>query len=188
MRYGVILMRAQPVHRGHIDMIEKALEENDRILVVLGSANKQGTKRNPFPVELREKMLYDALNDYDLVGKVEVLKLSDWSMENAYQYAKEWGAFFYYNVVNKIQEKTFTMYYNDDIQTVLNWFAPEITERVSVKRTEKTIDVSATKIREAIKKLDVDYLSSVLSPSTYRMLPTLRELLGKADKDDYIMD
>ena len=188
MKYGVVIMRAQPVHKGHIDIINQALVDNERVLVVIGSANKHGTKRNPFPIKLREQMLMGALYDYHLEERVDILTLSDWSMENAYQYAKEWGSFFYYNVVNAIQEKTFTMYYNDNPETVKNWFIPEIAERVEVKCTERVRNVSATKIREAIEKIDIDYLADALAPSTFNMFSTLRELLKNADKNDYIMD
>ena len=31
MKYGVIITRAQPLHIGHVKVIKKALEENDRV-------------------------------------------------------------------------------------------------------------------------------------------------------------
>lgn len=46
-RFGVFLSRMQPLHIGHLGMIDKALSENDRLLVIIGSTNKEGTIRNP---------------------------------------------------------------------------------------------------------------------------------------------
>ena len=56
MKLGVILSRCQPLHKGHIDMINKALKENDKVLFIIGSANKYSTIRNPFNINMRIKM------------------------------------------------------------------------------------------------------------------------------------
>ena len=34
MKVGVILSRCQPMHRGHIKMINRALDENDKVLLM----------------------------------------------------------------------------------------------------------------------------------------------------------
>ena len=39
-KYGVFLGRMQPVHNAHLFLVEKALEECDKVLIVLGSENK----------------------------------------------------------------------------------------------------------------------------------------------------
>ena len=53
MKYGVIITRAQPLHIGHVKVIKKALEENDRVLLIIGSADKSMTERNPFSINQR---------------------------------------------------------------------------------------------------------------------------------------
>ena len=40
MKVGVFLARMQPLHNAHLWLIDKALEENDKVLIVLGSENK----------------------------------------------------------------------------------------------------------------------------------------------------
>ena len=45
MKLGVILSRCQPLHKGHVDMINKALKENDKVLFIIGSANKYSTMK-----------------------------------------------------------------------------------------------------------------------------------------------
>lgn len=37
---GVILARFQPIHNGHIELIRKAVKENDEVLIFIGSVDK----------------------------------------------------------------------------------------------------------------------------------------------------
>lgn len=187
MKYGVVLMRAQPVHKGHIDIIQNVLKENTKALVVIGSANKSGTKRNPLSVGMREHLLRSALRDYNLSTKVEIMTLPDWSKEDAYQYAKEWGNFLYYNIVAKLGTKEFTIYYNDDPAIVQNWFNEELTKRVSVKHAERVRDVSGTKMREAFEQNNDDYLKEMLCPSTYEVKSIIMKMMRNCKKEDFIM-
>lgn len=187
MEYGVILMRAQPVHKGHIDIIRQALKENEKVLIVIGSANKSGTTRNPLPIEVRATLIEDALRDYDLSEKATFMSLPDWSTEDAYQYAKEWGSFFYYNVVRMLGQKTFTMYYNDDPDIVKNWFAKEISKRIVVRHAARKRDVSGTKIRQAFETGDDLYLHEILCPSTYKMKDEIKQMLMNCDEEDFMM-
>ena len=48
-KIGVILARLQPIHNGHLALIEKAIQENDETYIFVGSANKFN-KRNPLPI------------------------------------------------------------------------------------------------------------------------------------------
>ena len=57
VKYGVFLARMQPVHNAHLWLVDKALKENDKVLIVLGSENKVDMLRNPYKISLRKKML-----------------------------------------------------------------------------------------------------------------------------------
>ena len=61
-KIGVILARLQPVHNGHLALIEKSINENEETYVFVGSANKFN-KRNPLPISLRLQLLQEALID-----------------------------------------------------------------------------------------------------------------------------
>lgn len=60
MKYGVILARFQPVHQGHMALINKACSENDKVILLVGSADKFN-ERNPIPLNFRIQMLEEAL-------------------------------------------------------------------------------------------------------------------------------
>lgn len=183
---GVLLTRAQPIHFGHLEIIKKALVENDKVLVVIGSSNKSGTTRNPFTIELRLEMVTDFLesNGVDM-SRVKIMPLADWSKEDAYEYAKEWGRFFYYNVVNTIQEKRFKFYYNDSESTVARWFEPEIAERIELVHSERKTPISSTRVRKAILENDKDTVDRYMGTSRYAS--EMRIVLKHSENEDFIM-
>ena len=81
-RVGVFLSRMQPLHIGHIGMIKKALSENDRVIILIGSANKKETARNPMEVNIRREILEETLeNDFtkEEKQKITVNNLPDWT-------------------------------------------------------------------------------------------------------------
>ena len=73
-KVGVFLARMQPVHNAHLFLVHKALEENDKVLIVLGSENKVDMLRNPYDISLREEMLRECLTDEDN-KKLEIVTL-----------------------------------------------------------------------------------------------------------------
>lgn len=53
----VFIGRFQPLHRGHQEVIERALSLSERVLVLIGSANQARDTRNPFTYEERAKLI-----------------------------------------------------------------------------------------------------------------------------------
>jgi len=110
MKIGVFLTRLQPLHNGHLGMIDKALSESDKVIILIGSKNKEGTIRNPINVRLRREILEEALEEKygkDYEEKIEIKELSDWSMETDLGSNLEWGRYLYYNIVSEARTKKF---------------------------------------------------------------------------------
>ena len=57
MSTAVIIGRFQPLHNGHIALINQAVKDNDNVLVLVGSCNKERDFNNPFTVDQRIQML-----------------------------------------------------------------------------------------------------------------------------------
>ena len=78
MKTGVILARFQPIHNGHLQLISKAVQENDQVLVIIGSIDKLNA-RNPIPWTIRKEMVEEAIADTFLVQghkeKITVVEL-----------------------------------------------------------------------------------------------------------------
>lgn len=53
MSTAVIIGRFTPLHNGHVAMIQKATQEHDKVLILVGSPNKLPDFKLPFPVETR---------------------------------------------------------------------------------------------------------------------------------------
>lgn len=162
MKYGVFLARMQPVHNAHLFLINKALEECDKVLVVLGSENKVDMLRNPYPIKLREEMLRECLS-LEQNAKLTIVTLPDWSTESDVGNAEIWGRYFYYNVVSRIGQKHFSLYYSDDVSILDKWFGttevkPYITYR-NFDRSNLFDGLSATKIRQAFIDGDKEYVA-----------------------------
>ena len=76
--YGVFIGRFQPLHEGHQRVIDTALEQVDKLIILVGSANHPRTIRNPFtfgerrdfllanyPEEIRDnRIIIKPLNDF----------------------------------------------------------------------------------------------------------------------------
>lgn len=98
MKYGVILARFQPIHNGHLALIKKACSENDKVLLLVGSADKVN-KRNPIPIKVRIKLLETALEDEGLLSRCIIQPLNDLT-DNS----QDWGFYLYANIVSIIKE------------------------------------------------------------------------------------
>lgn len=195
-KWGVMLTRAQPFHMGHLYMIKEILNENDEVLLMIGSANKVRTKRNPLSIKTRMKQVKKAIQYYLPLdeGRIKVVPLDDWSMENYSPAVKEWGNFLYYSIVFNIGVKSFNFYYNDDISTVLDWFVEPLQERVNVRtmdRSKIADGVSATKVRDLILHSDYNtvmkYMPKTFSLEDFMIVRKVLKQVEKEPKGDFIM-
>ena len=198
MNVVVILSRCQPLHKGHIEMINKALSENDQVLFVIGSADKSCTERNPFSISCRINMLKLALDYVVDKTRVNLITLKDLSSDNsipkqsnkdgsvddALLVNKEWGMYLYYNIVNAIGLKDFTFYYNDDSSLVSAWFPNFIWGRITLNSSFRLDNISSSTIRDAMHNKDKEYLKKCLpylQGDVDNMLTTYNNIIVKEE-------
>jgi len=75
---GVFPGRFQPIHWGHLKVIEWALQRLDELIIVVGSAQESHTLTNPFTAGERIEMIRAALNDAGIDrSRVLIIPLSD---------------------------------------------------------------------------------------------------------------
>ncbi|MFH1402798.1 MAG: nicotinamide-nucleotide adenylyltransferase [Candidatus Altiarchaeota archaeon] len=58
---ALVVGRFQPLHKGHVSLIEYAAAHSGELLIGVGSSNKSGVKDNPFSFEEREDMIVNSL-------------------------------------------------------------------------------------------------------------------------------
>lgn len=63
-KYNVVVLigRFQPVHNAHIELLRKASEMADKVVIVVGSAHQPRTFKNPFTSSERETMIQRAID------------------------------------------------------------------------------------------------------------------------------
>lgn len=75
---GLFVLRAQPIHRGHLNAIGEILSEVEELVIVIGSAQVNYTLENPFTVGERIEMVRLALREGGIdPDKVYVVPLPD---------------------------------------------------------------------------------------------------------------
>lgn len=182
MKTGVILARFQPIHNGHLQLIQKAVEENDQVLVIIGSIDKLNA-RNPIPWTIRKEMVEEAIADSFLVEghkeKIKVVELTDLSDES--DNSHDWGFYLYSFVVTQTKEPNFTIYYSDGFEIITSWF-PGFLLRNNVSlsllaRQACEDGISATEVREMIVngRLPED---GVVPESVYKRRETIKAFLN----------
>lgn len=63
--YCVFIGRFQPFHIGHLDLLKKALEISETVIVVIGSSHQSPTVKNPWNAESRKKMILGSITNND---------------------------------------------------------------------------------------------------------------------------
>lgn len=197
---GVILARLQPVHNGHLALIEKSLRENDDTYVFVGSADKFN-ERNPIPIGLRIQLLKEAIEerfgagvddfflywfpdnkcfygDGTATGKtLHIVPLDDLSDESHNDH--EWGFYLYSKIVTESNSPNFTMYYSDGFEIITTWF-PSFILRNNISlnliaRNSCEKGISATAVREAILKNDEEALKKYVPSAVFEKRQTLAD-------------
>ena len=187
---GVILARLQPVHKGHLALIKKSVSENIDTYVFVGSADKFN-ERNPIPIGLRVQLLRGAIeetfpgftrislyNRYsDGKKSITIVPLDDLTDES--QNDHEWGFYLYSNIVSASGSANFTMYYSDGFEIITSWFPGFILRNnVSlnlIARNTMEEGISATAVRNAIEKDDVELLKKYVTKNVIDLRETIAQ-------------
>lgn len=75
---GILIGRMQPVHKGHIEVIKKTLEEVDEIIIGIGSAQRSHELKDPFTAGERVVMLTQALSENNInSGRYYIIPMED---------------------------------------------------------------------------------------------------------------
>ena len=135
MKTALFVGRFQPFHIGHLKDIKWILKKYDKIIIVIGSSQESDTKKNPFTVELRRKMIENSLKTEKIKKDVyEIIEIPD-----VYDDEK-W--------VNSILEKT-----KFNVVFTRNPWTKRCFEKfkIPVEKHPMFRDVSGTKIRGMMK-------------------------------------
>ncbi len=74
--HAVFIARLQPPHRAHIQVIERALDKAQIVIIVLGSHRSAPNLRNPWTAEQREAMVRRCF-DYETAQRLQFIAVRD---------------------------------------------------------------------------------------------------------------
>ena len=76
MTTALFVTRAQPFHLGHMKVIREILKKNKNIVILIGSTQSRGTRKNPFSAREREEMITRALKA-GRIRNYEIVRVDD---------------------------------------------------------------------------------------------------------------
>ena len=185
MSLGVIIARLQPIHKGHLELVRQALNENDEVLVLIGSADKLN-KRNPIPIAMRFDLAKKAISEEfgEDASRIKIVPFND--LTNETDNSHDWGFYLYSHIVGITKSPEFTIYYSDGFEIIMQWFPPFITrDFVSFKLNARGAihnNLSATKVRQMIVNGDEEELKDAVPTCVLENVTLLKHFI-EAFKD-----
>ena len=143
---GIIVGRFQTFHTGHLDMVSKACAVCDRVGIFVGSSQESGTLKSPFTYDARYNMLKKIFAD-----AVEIYPLPDIGVGNN----ARWGEYVLQNVRERFGQAPDLLVSGKEERRV-SWFDSEEGVTIAELYIPKTIDMSATRMREFFIADDVN--------------------------------
>lgn len=74
---GLAVMRMQPMHNGHYELISRMMKEMDTVIIGLGSIQESGTINNPYTPKQRREMIEKVFGPTGKHSKIKIVELKD---------------------------------------------------------------------------------------------------------------
>lgn len=171
---GLYIGRFQPLHIGHTHIIRKMLDECDKVIVAIGSAQESSTKRNPFSYAERHYFISEAFN-YD--EALICLPLKD--RENPSDDAS-WGDYVFARVKQWCGLTPDAIYEGEESERV-HWYDNLGVEIVRVPRS--ILPISGTMLREAIAQNDKEVVFQWIPTILRDEYKEMRKAIKKCRKE-----
>jgi nicotinamide-nucleotide adenylyltransferase len=170
---ALICGRFQTFHLGHKRLIDTALTLSDKVLILVGSAQVSGTKRNPFTIGLRTAMLKA---EYQSDSRIIIETIDDLSAED--EISERWGEYLLQIATEKLNEKPELMIYGND-KSRSQWFRGDELSDVA-ELIVKRDGISATKLRQLMLEDDECQWEEYVPDSVWDFYDVMREQLLEA--------
>ena len=171
IKYGIIIMRAQPFHTGHMHIIDKIKEDGLQPIILLGSANESGTGKNPYDLRTRVKMIHLVYPDMTVAGIDDCASEDAWIEELS----------FIIKMVTDGTLNTSTIYLHEKLEDLYHFTFRGIdySNESYCKMYELTglhttkLPISDIKIRAKLIRTDLEGNKKFLHPKVYKYIKGL---------------
>ena len=156
-------------------MINSALSLCEKVGVFVGSSQESGTNKNPFTYETRKAMLERVFGE-----SISVFPLPDIGVGNN----AEWGEYVMKNVIDAFGFPP-DLFVSGKEERRATWLSGDSGEAVAELYIPKTIDISASALREYMINGDLDNWKKYSNESLFDMFDDLRlQLVSAKDNNE----
>ena len=151
-KLGMVIGRFQVLHNGHVNMVKRALDLCDVVVVYIGSSQEARTMVNPFSYEERREMFAEVFTLEMTCGRLIIRPLLDIEVGNN----ENWGAYVL-NTFEKEFHKLPGLYVSGCEKERSSWFTDELAPNMDeLRMTRHKVEVSGTLCREVLKSEDYE--------------------------------
>ena len=165
---GLIVGRFQVFHIGHRNIVRAALRLCDRVLVLIGSSQEAGTAKNPLSYETRRDVIAEIFPREAERGRLIIAPLPDLGVGNV----PAWGNYVY-SAATDVLGTPPALFVTGREGRRVNWF--DDNPAISELYVPKTVDISATQLREFLAAGDVVNWRQYTDLSSWHRFEALRE-------------
>jgi hypothetical protein len=155
------------------------LRNNDMDLcIIIGSADKFNTKRNPIPIDIRMDLINGVLEEefsFKQRQHIKVGSLVDLSDEANNTYS--WGNYLYNAMCQFSGDTEFIFYYSDKPEIALSWFDDRVRNHICFKFLYRVDSINATQVREYLLDNNIKELKKSLPDYVFERKDILRDLI-----------
>ena len=166
-KLGILVGRFQTIHLGHEKMVNTALHLCRQVGVFVGSSQESLTSKNPFSYEIREEMLHAVFGD-----AIRVYPLPDIGVGNN----PRWGDYVLQNVEARFSCLPDLLVSGKEARR-LDWFDSVAGLVISELYIPKSIDISATEMRQFFLADDFESWKKHTNPRLWSKYPELRQIV-----------
>lgn len=171
--YIIYIGRFQPFHNGHKQNIELALENAEQVIVLIGSATRASSVKNPFSFYQRAAMIEDEFLELTAQKCLQVLSIEDYKYNEAKWLEGVQKAVSF----TKGKKVALLTHHKDESTYYLNsfpqWETFEVPSYMAGATSKTTLD--ATKIRELYFEGHSKFLKAIVPNSSYNFLNDFSE-------------
>ena len=163
-QHGLSIMRAQPFHIGHARLIDRMLRECEKVTIILGSIQEQGTERNPLNYTTRKKMIQNVYRHRPEYERLKVIGLFD--INNP----AEWAEYVLDFMNESLPQLGRPDVYYAGSSYDAHWFKSAFRNIEYVDRTDRSFPfVTGTMVRDMIKFGDPRW-QDFIHPENYNLI------------------
>ncbi len=166
-KLGLVLGRFQLFHKGHELIIDTALKHCEKVLIFIGSSDKENTFKNPFNYGFRKKIIEEVYhNNNDII----IAPLPDLGVGDV----PLWGKYVIDSAIKAFGMPDCIIYGAED--KCEHWYTDY--QNLAYLRVDRgEIEISSTKLKEIIINDDYDSFKKFVNNNIFKYYDYIRKTL-----------